>query len=420
MINATMDITIIGDGIAGNTTASIVKKHNTNANVTLISEESCPLYSPCVLPHYLAGSLSRDQIFLKGLKDYTREGIRTVFGERVESIDTKNNQVFLSNQAVPYDKLVIATGSEAIVPPIQGLDKEGIFAFKSLSDADKLCSWLGEKAVVIGSGFIGVEVAVALKKKGYKVHIVELLDWILPRAFDMKPAALLKELLEKNGIRVSVKEKVTNIIGNGEVARIITDKQEVKCDTVILAAGMKPNVGLAREMGLKIGKLGGIEVDSQMTTNIGNIYACGDCTETTDFITGDKALNLLWHNAKQQAEIVANNCLGDDRQYHGSMNITGVDIFGTQAVSIGITTANIHPERANDLEIIEKNWGRDYLRLISHNGLLIGLQSINRTKDIGFLFSAMLRKEDLKLPEKSCTWLFPYLLWQHWIRQCCQ
>ncbi len=160
-----MHIVIIGNGIAGNTAALTIKRGNPEVSLTLISEENCPLYSPCVLPHYLAGAIDRNRVFLEGIESYSGEGIRIILGEKAENIDVRNKEVSLLSQVIPYDKLVIATGSKVIIPPIDGLNKEGIFTLKSLGDADRLCHWSGKEAVVIGSGFIGIEVAVALKKE---------------------------------------------------------------------------------------------------------------------------------------------------------------------------------------------------------------------------------------------------------------
>lgn len=414
MIN-TMHIVVIGNGIAGNTAALTVKKGNPQANLTLISQENYPLYSPCVLPHYLAGKIDRNQLFLKGVDDYFREGIKIILGKKAESIDVKNKEVSLPNQVVPYDKLVVATGSEVMMPPIEGLNKEGVFPLKSLTDTDRLSGWSGEKAVVIGSGFIGIEVAIALKMRNYQVHIIELLDWILPRAFDEYPASLLAKLLQENDIKLLVKERVNCITGNTRVSGVVTDRRKIKCDTVILATGMKPNGELARKAGLEIGKLGGIAVDREMLTNAPDIYACGDCAETEDLVSGEKALNLLWHNAKQQAEVAGNNCLGKQEKYPGSINITGVDIFGVQAVSMGVTSATVGQD-INKLEIVERSRGLDYLRLIIRDGVLVGVQAVSKIKDLGFLLGAILRKEDLELPEKGVSSL-PYLWWRHRIGQ---
>ncbi len=196
---------------------------------------------------------------------------------------------------------------------------------------------------------------------------------------------------------------------------MVTDKREIKCDTVILATRTKPEVELARKAGLKIGRLGGIEVDKGMLSSVSDVYAYGDCVETEDLVSGEKALNLLWRNAKQQAEAAANNCLGGHQKYPGSINVTGVDIFDVQGVSIGITASSIAQE-ANKLEIIEKSRGLDYLRLIIYDQVLVGVQAINKIKELGSLLSVILRKEGLKLPEKGSS-IFPYLLQRHRLSQ---
>ncbi len=416
----TINVVIIGSGIAGNTAIMTMRQGNSKARLTLISEEIHPLYSACALPYYLAGSISRDGVFIKGHENYTEKGTKYIVGEKAEDIDTNNKKIFLSSKKLPYDKLVIATGGEVIIPPIKGIDKEGVFTFKSLSDADSVYGWDGKKAVVIGSGLIGIEVAIALKERGYQVSIIELLDWILPRVFDSQPALLLIELLEKNGIKIYLKERVNSIIGTTRITGIVTDKREIECDTVILATGIRPNVELARKAGLKIGELGGIEVDSLMQSSLGDIYACGDCVESTDVVSGEKALNLLWHNAKQQADVAAHNCLGDNKQYHGSMNITGVDVFGTKAISLGITSTNISSGKTGKLEVVEKNWDKDYLRLVIHDNYLIGIQSVSRMKDLGFLLGALLRKDELRTYEEAHGRLFPYAWWRHKIAEYCE
>jgi NADH oxidase (H2O2-forming) len=189
---------------------------------------------------------------------------------------------------------------------------------------------------------------------------------------------------------------------------------------VILATGIRPNVELARKAGLKIGELGGIEVDSLMQSSLGDIYACGDCIESTDLVSGEKVLNLLWHNAKQQADVVAHNCLGDKKQYQGSMNITGVDVFGIKAISLGITSTNISSGKTDKLEIVEKNWGKDYLRLVIYDNYLIGIQSVSRMKDLGLLLGALLRKDELKTYEEAHGGLFPYAWWRYKIAEYCE
>jgi len=136
--------------------------------------------------------------------------------------------------------------------------------------------------VIIGSGFIGLEAAIALKKRNWDVSVIELLDWILPRVLDEKPSLLIRSILENHGVKVFTQERVTRITGNNKGKTVVTDKREIDCDIVIGAAGMKPNIELSRQAGLKIGELGGIWTNEQMLTSVDNIYACGDCIQARD------------------------------------------------------------------------------------------------------------------------------------------
>lgn len=388
-----MKVIVIGNGVAGNVASSTIRRLDSHAEIVIVSEERHPEYSACALPHYLAGDLERQRLFLKTSKDYNREGIKTIFGQKVVAISPEDKRVFLDSKSLAYDKLVVATGSRPLIPPIRGIDLEGVFPLKSLNDADQILCYNGRRAVVVGSGPIGVEAGIALHKRGVRVHLIELLNRIMPRVFDETPSSLLRDLLEKNGIEVSVGERVKEVIGNGRVEGIVTDKRQIECDMVILGSGMKPNVELAEQSGLKIGGLGGLSVDRQMMTNFSDIYACGDCVEAADMITGEPALSLLWHNARQQGEIAGYNCAGIVRSYPGSQNITSLDIFGTHAASFGYTQSE-HSQGRN-IEVTERVGRKNYHRLISSNGRLVGAQFIGDTRDMGALLCLLLRGDDL-------------------------
>jgi len=175
-------IVIIGNGAAGNSVASIVKKFD--YEISIISEEIFPEYSACALPYYLSAEIPRQHVFLKKHEQYSRAGIHTIFGKKVGRIEVKNQKVILEDGGLKYDKLVIATGAEAMVPKIAEINKTGVFTLKALEDVDKTLAYHKRKVVIIGFGFIGVEAGIALKKRGFEVVFIELLDRILPRAFD--------------------------------------------------------------------------------------------------------------------------------------------------------------------------------------------------------------------------------------------
>ncbi len=389
-----MKVIVIGNGVAGNTASSTIRHLDSQADITMLSEEIHPEYSACALPYYLAGELKRQKLFIRTRKDYSREGIKTIFGRKVVEINPENKKVILDSRSLAYDKLILATGSKPIIPPIQGIDLDGVFPLKSIDNADHILGYGGRTAVVVGSGPVGTETSVALHKRGMQVYLIELLDRIMPRVFDETPSSLLRNMLEGQGISVFTGEKVTAISGNGKVEGIVTDKRRIECDMVILGAGMKPNTEMAGESGVGIGALGGISVTGQMMTSFSDIYACGDCVEAEDMITGEPTLSLLWHNARQQGEVAGHNCSGVSMAYPGSQNITSLDIFGIHVASFGCPESE--NKQQEDVEVIEKSSDRKYHRLIIGGGRLIGAQFVGGARDMGALLSLVVRKDNLK------------------------
>lgn len=394
-----MYFVIVGNGIAGNSAASTIRRLNREADITIISEEKYPLYSACVLANYISGEIGRERVFLKEFPDYLQENIQIIPNQKAIALDVGRKRVVLESESVAYDKLIIATGSQPVVPPIEGKDKQGVFTFKSIKDADQIYRWVGQTAVVVGSGPVGIEISLALNKKGYRVFLVELLDWVLPRVFDEYPASMIKGILEGEGIEVSTGEKVLELLGSDRVEGVATDRRRIVCDTVILTAGMRPEVGLAEGV-LELGELGGILVDDRLCTSVPDVYACGDCIEAKDLVTGHPALSLLWHNARWQGEIAGGNAAGVPHNYPGSLNVTGVELFGTQAVSIGSTMGTSQDGQ----EVIEKKRDGSYKRVILSNGIALGVQSINWSENMGATLAAMLRQEKVRNLKDLLSW----------------
>jgi len=359
----------------------------------MIAEEDLPHYSPCVLPDYVAGRIDRHKVFLKTPADYASANVRTVFGRKVTESNLDERNVVWEGGGAHYDKLIIATGSTPVMPPLDGIETKGTFTFKWLRDADGISRHKGQRAVVIGSGPIGVQAGVALRKRGYQVVIVEIVDYILPRAFAERPASLLKAALEEQGIEVVTGESVIGVLGKKEVEGVVTDKGEIRGDTVILALGVKPNADLAMRAGLEIGMLGGITTNEYMMTAAEDVYACGDCVEVRDLVTGQSTLSPLWHNAKQQGEVAAFNCLGIPRAYPGSLNLVGLEVFDTYAVSMGITGVELGSEQG--VEVIEKTRAGSYYRLLMQNGVAVGAQIVGHARSLGEILSAIQRRDNL-------------------------
>jgi NADH oxidase (H2O2-forming) len=397
-----MQFVVIGNGIAGVTAAATIRRSSKKARITITSEEHHPVYSACVLANYLSGDIKRQDVFIKNLRYYQQENIRFISSQKAMKLDIGNKMVVLTSGQISYDKLIIATGSKPVMPNIEGKECKGVFLFKSLDDADMVYRWDGQVAVVVGSGPIGMEISLALRKKGCRVILIELLDRVLPRVFDEYPASIIKNTLEKGGIIVLTQEKLIQIVGTERVEAVITDKREIKCDTVILAAGVRPEVGLSAEI-LKLGKLGGILVDERMGTNVQDVYACGDCIEVKELVSGHPTLNLLWHNARQQGEVAGYNAVGIPCNYQGSLNLTGIELFGNQVFSFGSTVG----ASQDGLEVIEREANDRYQRLILLNDVLIGAQSINWNENMAVLINTALRQEKVQNVRDLFVWRKP-------------
>ena len=383
-----MRFVIVGNGIAGISAAHTIRMISSDALITIVSDDAEPAYSACVLADYIGGELSRENVIIKNFSEYSRDRISLLSSQKVVGMSVEDKRVILEKGSLPYDKLIIATGSKPVIPPGITLDKSGIFTFKSLRDADKISRWKGHVAVVVGSGPIGLEAGMALQRKGYHVVILELLSHVLPRVFDEHPAAIIKSLLDQRGIEVLEREKLVEIMGRDSVSGITTDKRTIPCDTVVLATGMKPRGSWVIGK-VDIGKHGGILVSDTMATSLPDVFACGDCVDAKDLVTGRPAPGMLWHNARRQGEVAGYNAAGVSVHYDGSLNVTGVTIFGTQAVSIGIGSS----DSLSGLEVIERKREGAYQRVLLQNAEVVGAQSVNWSEDMGRLLTSIVRKE---------------------------
>lgn len=383
-----MRFVIIGNGIAGVSAAHAIRTVSSSASVTIISDETEPAYSACVLADYVGGEIGRDKVFIKGVSEYSRDGIRLVSSHKVSRVNAEEKRVSLGKEGLSYDKLIIATGSEPPVPASIHAEKDGVFTFKSLSDADRLARWKGHAAVVVGSGPIGLEAGMALKRRGYQVVVLELLDHILPKVFDAYPAGLIKSILDRRGIEVLEGERLIEILGSDRVSGVKTNNRTIACDTVILATGMKPR-GSSLFGRIEIGEHGGIAVNDRMGTNLPDVFACGDCVDAKDLITGRPVNSMLWHNARRQGEIAGYNAAGMPVEYSGSLNATGLSLYGVQAVSIGMSSSEV----ADGLDIIEREREGGYQRVILRRSEVVGMQSVNWSEDMGYLLASLVRRD---------------------------
>jgi len=385
-----MRLIIIGSGIAGYSACRAALETSPDVEVVVVTNETGALYSPCVLPHYLSGQIPRKHVLIP--MDYGKDVSRTrwIVQSTVTAIDRERKVISLDHETLAYDSLILAVGGYSVTPPIPGVDLPGVFHCKTLSDADKLIAWPAKKAVVVGAGPIGVEVATALASRGMQVSLIELKEQVFPAVLDYSPAQVVQKLLAEVGIQVMVGERVECVVGKHRVEAVLTTKGRISADLVVFAVGISPAVKIAKEAGLRIGQTGGIETDPFLKTSDPHIWACGDCVETNDALTRLAALNMLWPNAKSQGSIAGVNAAGGRKMYHGSLSCLAISVLETFVFSFGATSQSLP-----GCIVREKETGRGIVRYLMQNGRVAGVQIIGDDSWAGNITSTILNPDRL-------------------------
>lgn len=351
-------VVIIGAVALGPKAACRYKRLRPDAKVTMIDRDQIVSYGGCGIPYFISGDVSevkelrttsfklvRDEAFFRDCKDIdllTRtEAIRI---DRVKKLVRTRNLDAGVESDIPYDKLVIATGASPRKLNIPGESLPGVHAVANLHDAMAIREFISTgkagRAVVVGSGFIGLEVAEALADMwGLEVAMVELMDHLLPRNVSPVLADMASHHLTEKGVELYFGEKVLAIEGGGKVERVVTDKRVLDADLVVLAAGVVPSGELAREAGLKVSPRGGVLVDQFLRTSDPDIYSGGDCVEVANAVTGG-ALHLpLGSMANRQGRIIGTNLAGGNAVFPGAVGSFAVKLFARSIAGAGLTPA---------------------------------------------------------------------------------
>lgn len=347
-------IVIIGGVAAGPKTAARARRLMPNAEITIIEKDGYISYAGCGMPFYLGGQV-RDfnQLFMTAYgvaRDegfFAREkGVTVLTRHEAIAVDREKKQVLVrdltagTEKRIPYDKLVLATGSNPVVPPLPGLDLQGVYQLYNPADAQRIKEQLDDvgEAVIVGAGLIGLEVADALRSKNAFATVVELQDQILPGLLDADLAAILKTRLEEQGLEIRLGEKVLEITGeDGRVTGVKTDREEISGDMVLIAVGVRPNVSLAREAGLEIGQTGAIAVNEFLQTSDPDIYAVGDCVENRHLISGQKVYLPMATYANRQGRVAGDNLAGLGSKFAGVLGTAVLHVMGWNVARTGLS-----------------------------------------------------------------------------------
>ena len=344
--DVTMKIVVIGSGTAGSNFALFARKLDRKAEIIVIGKEKTMQYSPCALPFVLSGKIPKlEDIVVFPNEFYEKQKIQMMLETEAKTIDRKRKVIITDKDEIPYDKLVLATGSKAFIPPIKGVEKKGVFTLKEMRDVREIQKYIKErkpkKAVVIGAGLIGLEGAVAFRELGMEVLVVELLEHLLPTMLDKDIASIVQSHLEEKGIQFRFGVGVSEIIGD-PVTAVKIGEEEIESDIVLVATGVRANVDLAREAGLEIKR--GIIVDEYLRTSDPDIYAIGDCAEVYDAVTGERILSQLGTTAVRMAKVAAENVFNKNVKFKPVFNTAITELFDLEIGTFGITQERARKE----------------------------------------------------------------------------
>lgn len=338
-------IVVIGANAAGSGVASAARKIDREAEITLIEREKYPAYSRCGLPFVLSNEIQGfEKLIVFPSAWYKMMRLNLLTETTVVSADAKEKSLRIKygdgkEDILKYDTLVLATGARSFIPPIKGYDKEGVFALRSIDDGVRFQGRMrkAKDAVVVGAGFIGVETAHALFENKINTTIVEMLPYVCPTTFDKDMADLIQKEIEGHGVRIIVGKGVEEILGSSEVTGVRVAGEEMKADIVLMSTGVRANTELATQLGAEIGVTRGIKVNSRMATSVPDVYACGDCVESQNMITGQPTLCQLGTNAVRQAKVAGINAAGGYAIFPGVLGSCVSTFFGFEIGSTGLT-----------------------------------------------------------------------------------
>lgn len=408
-----MKYLIIGNGAAGIAAAEKIRKLDGKGEITILSAEKYDAYSKCLLPDFLSGELSENRMFIRDKDFYRKKNITIYNGHKVLSIDFRQKRVTTdivdifseSGSIFVYDKLLIATGSTQIIPGIEGLEPSNVHLLNSLGDAKRIIedSRDARKIIIIGGGFVGLEAAFNLYRKGKEVTIIEKAPRILQGQLDERASHMIQNSAEEEGIRLILNASISVVSSSiySNIAKLFTgintksvlldDGRRFKADMIIVAAGSRPNLNFIKDTALTVQK--GITVDKYMQTSIEDVYAAGDVVESIDAITGESSLSPIWPNAVIQGEAAGSNMAGKKQEFSSLISMQNASEFREiPMISMGITA----PEEPGYEEYMDyRPVDTVYRKVVIKEDIIVGMIFLGDIKNAGVIGALMKQRTNV-------------------------
>jgi len=394
-----MNYVIVGNGVSAIGAIEGIRQHDDVGNITVISEEAVPTYGRPLISYYLSDKIKFETLPFRPREFYEKNRVKMSLGSSVLSIDPKRKRLTLdSGDIVSYDKLLLATGGTPVNLDIPGIDGPGVHNFTTVAHAEILKGLVNKvkKVVVIGAGLIALKAAEGVAEKGVEVTIV-VRSRIMRTYFDATAGDLIVNHLEKNGIRFMQGTGTKEIVRyeDGSVRGVETDQGLVPADVIIVAAGVRPNMGLAVQAGLITDK--GIRVNDFMGTSDKDIFASGDVAEAKDMLTGEYTVRPIWPNAYTQGRYAGLNMAGIESPYSGGLSMNSITYYGLPTISVGQT--NVEERDGFETPIYLDEAKLIYRKLVFKDNVLVGCILLGEIDAAGFYTSFI--KNGFQLDEQG-------------------
>ncbi len=382
-----MHYVLIGGGIAGISAAKAIRENETAAEITVISNERSKSYYRPMIPLLIEGQKSEAEITFPD-DPFVKLGVKTIAGTAT-GVKTLPKEVLLaSEERIAYDKLLIASGGNPIVPAIQGAMGEGVFTLRTVDDAIRIRDAVARArgAVVIGGGLVGIKAAAALRlseaghgREPVDVTVVEMLPQILGQRLDKRGAGIIRSALVDMGIAIETSQNVAEIVREkGKPSAVkLTSGKTIKADMIIIAAGVRPSIGYLRDSGIQSGA--GVLVNEFLQTNIPDVYAAGDVVEGKELLRERITVSGLWTNAFEMGRCAGANMTGSKAAYPGLLSVmNATEIAGIPFISAGL----IEPEGAEYMTVINDR-SDGYSKFVFKDERLVGTVFVRDIKNAG-------------------------------------
>lgn len=344
-----MKIIIIGAVAGGTTAAAKARRNDKTAEIRIFEADQDISYAGCALPYYISGKIAeREEVVPRNAAFFKQKYNIDIFtGHRVLAIKPEVKMLTVENLATKevfddtYDKLLISTGAVSTVLPIEGSNKENVFYLRTVVDADKIRKFVFEakpkNVVIVGTGFIGMELAESFSTIGIKVTMVELAPHVMP-TLDSEMSAELENYLHEQKVTIITADSAVRFDGSPLVNKVtLKSGRELAADFVIMAVGIKANVSLAQMAGVRLGATGAIQVNAKMETSVDGIYACGDCAESFSIITGKPFYRPLGSTANKMGRVAGDQISGGDLEFQGGLGTGIFKVFDMAVAQTGLT-----------------------------------------------------------------------------------